>query len=103
MLIINLAISQQLFTFSYLSHLTVHQAVLGRCRPFKLALLPGPVPLRQELKADGLGFEPRVPSRVQQFSRLPPSTTRPPIQIMFYRPHQGFLHYGTENLPLLAQ
>ena len=81
MLIINLAISQQLFTFSYLSHLTVRQAVLGRCRPLRLALLTGPVPLRQELKADGLGFEPRVPLRVQQFSRLPPSTTRPPIQL----------------------
>lgn len=34
--------------------------------------------------ADGLGFEPRVPARVQQFSRLPPSSTRPPIQCLSY-------------------
>ena len=37
MLLINLAISQQLFSFSYLSHLTARQAVLEPCGPFKLA------------------------------------------------------------------
>ena len=40
MLIINLAISQQLFIFDYLSHLTVHPAVLGRYLPLKLAFYP---------------------------------------------------------------
>jgi len=39
----------------------------------------------QKPEADGLGFEPRVPLQVQQFSRLPPSTTRPPIRRLFYR------------------
>ena len=34
---------------------------------------------KQQVKTDGPGFEPGVPARVQQFSRLPPSSTRPPI------------------------
>lgn len=36
MLLINLAISQQLFTFDYLPHLTGRQAVLERFRLFGL-------------------------------------------------------------------
>ena len=44
----------------------------------------------QNQEADGLGFEPRVPARVQQFSRLPPSSTRPPIR----EGHVGMLTEG---------
>jgi hypothetical protein len=34
----------------------------------------------RDLEADGEGFEPPLDFRPKQFSRLPPSTTRPPIQ-----------------------
>ena len=40
---------------------------------------PSRAPLKT-IKTDGPGFEPGVPARVQQFSRLPPSSTRPPIR-----------------------
>ncbi len=41
-------------------------------------------------EADGPGFEPGVPARVQQFSRLPPSSTRPPIHWTISTTRQRF-------------
>ena len=37
------------------------------------------------VKTDGEGFEPPLDLHPEQFSRLPPSTTRPPIQIFIYQ------------------
>jgi hypothetical protein len=37
---------------------------------------------RSYWRADGVGFEPTVRANVRQFSRLVPSTTRPPIRIV---------------------
>jgi hypothetical protein len=38
--------------------------------------------------ADGEGFEPPIPFQVRQFSRLEPSTTRPPIHSRDYTEQQ---------------
>lgn len=40
------------------------------------------LPISGRIQADGEGFEPPHALRREQFSRLPPSTTRPPIQVV---------------------
>ena len=49
----------------------------------------GPIPRRNrtslKVRAEGVGFEPTEPRRVQQFSRLSPSSARPPL-LTDYRP-----------------
>ena len=49
--------------------------------------------------ADGVGFEPTVRVNVRQFSRLVPSTTRPPIRRAEI--YQSLTDYGTDGIGLI--
>jgi excisionase family DNA binding protein len=49
-------------------------------------------PLRAHELAEGEGFEPPVPFRVQWFSRPPPSTTRPSLRVEI-RPQSAHPYY----------
>jgi hypothetical protein len=67
---------------------------IARFRTHRGGIADGPSVLRDLELAEGEGFEPPVPFRVQWFSRPPPSTTRPSLRTAILFGNRG-LHVAT--------